>query len=146
MKMLNMLVLLGVFLPLFIPLDLVTHKTNHEFDDYIQEFEYDMGIKVNSRIIRGKLSRTTAGHCVMLFKLITISDAYLNIYEYNKTEIRSTIYHELGHCECNILHDNRKKKDSCPESLMYHDIISDVCLHKYWPEYITKLKRDCKGS
>lgn len=80
-------------------------------------------------------------------------------------EQQGLIYHELGHCVCNLKHvvsngswidnilnifDKQKEdvvflNDGCPNSLMYPYTLSKRCLDANWYYYLFDLKKKCKA-
>ena len=53
------------------------------------------------------------------------------------------VYHELSHCYCDRDHD-KMSKGGCPTSLMYPEVITDICFLYHYQEYIDELFSVCK--
>lgn len=140
--LLTTFVLLGLFLPM---------QTEKQYDTYVTQFEKDIGIKTKSVITTTNQilfqKKNTVGVCYLGFKQINIDKKYLDKNRNDYLEIKSTIYHELAHCECGIIkHDDVELSDGCPASIMNTNVIPNVCLRRYWTQYVKRLKEDCNGN
>lgn len=98
----------------------IPRKTHPDFYRFIEKFNKDFNVKSLTPIIYSSDVDKFAGACFVWnsgYKEIQISKILWNDYSITQREI--LIYHELGHCEFNLDHDDlRSIIDLCPESLM----------------------------
>lgn len=58
----------------------------------------------------------------------------------------SLFFHEVGHCEGDLDHDESIKEDGyCPNSFMYPSVLSNECLNNHWDHYIKELDNKLNG-
>lgn len=123
---------------------------------YIKRFSKDIAVDImelDSVYVSFKstggnfgMSENTVGICFYASNVVYIDPTYW--YEKTTTELQKValIHHELGHCFCELGHDNKMRRDGCPSSLMASNVTSDVCIKRHWFDYIKKLKTRCKIS
>jgi hypothetical protein len=69
----------------------------------------------------------TVGLCYFdyAWRQVTIKESYWqSIGEFQRQIL---VFHELGHCLLNREHDEKKFDESCPGSLMNHEVVSSSC-------------------
>ena len=117
---------------------------NHEIDRFTKEFERDTGVKVERvNFFLTNLSGKKVGTCYPGIKLITLDKSYYNSTGYFSR--KALVYHELGHCVCNILtHVEPRTTAICQDSLMVPAIEFEECYKMYWDKYVRDLKARCK--
>lgn len=143
------------------------------FNDFVTEFKH----------ISKKTDKRHYEDLSIVFSEKDMGDAIGTCYEsifYSKIEIskdfwtysnyidkQALIYHELGHCVCNLGHtdisnsgawyeriiykikywmfgDEEKFKDGCPISWMNSNIVSSDCSYRHFDEYIADIKNRCQ--
>ena len=126
---------------------------DEELKPYVKTFGNTMGIKysdlkdgrIGFRTLRGSyvLSDSAIGVCHYTPNKIYIDPRHwYRGYISEKSRV-ALIHHELGHCYCNLVHDNEMRKNGCPVSLMAAYTTSDSCLNLHWDDYIKELKEKC---
>lgn len=95
------------------------------------------------------------------FREITIDPTYWS--HFTRVSRMTTIFHELGHCLCNRVHDygngteygkgDESKKDparkdgffsdGCPISVMYPIIVEDRCFLSHYTDYVNEIFQRC---
>jgi len=115
--------------------------SNMVFDKYVSEFEYYYeGKVVDIPINFSNLDEDIVGVCYTWttgHREIEIDqEAWENLDEVRKYAL---IYHELGHCQLNRDHNDKKMKDGCKESLMNSFLLGEKCLIKHDSKYIDEL-------
>ena len=120
-------------------------KVDPVLEPYYQEYLYYTKRKRSNIIIKfGTLIKDegdrAVGVCNYLFKEITIDKGYWK----NASEIKrkALVWHELGHCDLFLLHNNSMFGDMCPKSVMNSFIPSEWCLNKYWEKYKREFRKD----
>ena len=152
----------------------LNHKTDEEFKPYIDEFSHIIKTSpfVNKikhvSIIFSDLNPNqetqTLGVCYNMMR----KDTFIKIdrpswYKYGPLSQQALVFHELGHCICNIPHTTpndsiidkildgiliKKREviylsDGCASSLMYPYAIGSRCLERHWNYYIKDLQEKC---
>lgn len=113
---------------------------------YAQEFEKEVGVKIPRNLHMEFLSRENrvVGTCLQtpFLNFIKIDPTW---YFKGSTPLsrRSVVYHELGHCLCDLDHHNTITKIGCPESLMHESTMGEFCLRRNWSKYIQRLRTEC---
>lgn len=152
-----------------------------ELEPYVTEFKNILGdnnsklyilenttIRINN-IKQEKEKNRTLGECSYMlssFPEIDIDQYYWN----NSTPLSKqfTVYHELGHCVCNLFHTEEireksildwfenillklkivKRKgyleDGCPASIMHPYEFSEWCMSEHYSFYIEQLQKTCQ--
>lgn len=99
--------------------------------DYVSLVESDADPRQSS-------TGTVIADCTHQTHLITV---YTKLYDTLPDLIQEyVIYHEMAHCCFNVLHDNSKRADGCPVSVMSAPIPSQTCISKHGEEYKQILK------
>ena len=120
-------------------------KVDPVFNSYVSQFK----VLSNGRHSDIILNRTT-----IIFKSISslgLCRPYNNEIEINPSywfgstvkERLALIYHELGHCVLFRKHEEKRLKDGCPYSIMYHEqTMNDAyCYETHWKHYKKELFR-----
>jgi len=158
-------------------------NSNGEFKPYIQDFvnivsnhKFNKKLK-NTNFMFGDLnplkdpnqSVTTIGTCYGMYRdksIIVIDTDYWS--KASPTSKAFTMYHEMGHCICNLQHTQpsngwyrpfeeilfklgliEKKSfldDGCPGSLMHPSDMSEFCMLNNYMYYMDELKRSCNEN
>lgn len=85
-----------------------------------------------------KQAKDVIGFCYTEAKVIEIKRSFWD--KSTDTTRTSLLFHELGHCDLNRLHDdNRFYADKCPMSIMTAGLISDICYLSHKSELIQEL-------
>ena len=63
----------------------------------------------------------------------------------SKAQHENLVYHELGHCVQGLGHREELQEDGCPNSLMYHQVLSTSCLSKHTDHYLSEFFSSVKG-
>ena len=63
--------------------------------------------------------------------------------KFSNIERRALVYHELGHCMCELSHDGAEGT-FCPKSLMYPSTSIKLCYDLNWSKYIKDLREKCQ--
>lgn len=112
-----------------------SRNTDIEFKTQIDQYEKTYNRQVNHISIKlvDKLDKDSViiGLCYPDDKTIHIKRSFwTGASAISKTNL---IFHELGHCDLNRLHDDNEYPDGCPLSLMNTLLIHDNCYltHKY---------------
>ena len=118
------------------------NTTNPIFEPYIAKFELYYGKSITDIPINfSKLENRIAGICYNWnfgYREIEIDK---DQWEDELTEDRklALIFHELGHCELGLDHNDSLRKDKCPHSLMHSVLVRENCLKKYKEEYLEEI-------
>lgn len=114
-------------------------------------------------------NKSTIGTCFGMYRnksLIVIDEEYWK--RASPTSKAFTMYHELGHCACNLQHTqpsqgwyrpfeelmfklgliDKKKElpDGCPGSLMHPSDMYEFCMLNNYMYYLEELKRACNEN
>lgn len=139
---------------------------------YAELFEKTMGSRVYGRMSSvylhfGTLADSKVGVCSFTEffgqREIVIDSAYWKTA--GSTKKMALIFHEYGHCVCNLGHSwelgvypevgsgvscknqylnkNGLLDDSCPKTIMFPCVPDDDCVRKHWGEYIKDLYNRC---
>lgn len=113
------------------------------FQPFVDDFESFTGHKVVTDILfTDDLALNQMGLCNPTERKISVSAAFWK--EATVFEKEETIFHELGHCEFSMQHDNTLKKDGKPVSYMSAMMPDsrEVQAHhaEYRAEFLTKVK------
>ena len=126
------------------------YRTHPDFFEYIRDFEYDLGTQVNVSIIYTEvLSSYAVGTCITYegsgYRYIKIKKSYWEVI--NEDQRIQLVYHELGHCQLNILNHDESvmaNNNSCPNSFMRSRVFTrkeiKQCFSRYIDNYIMDLK------
>lgn len=117
------------------------HTEEPVLQPFIEQFEKEVGVKVETTMNFSTRKDPTVGICRPLLNLVHIDPVWWNANSF--IHRKSVVFHEIAHCQCWSIHDNRLKKNGCPESLMASRVMSRWCLQKYWKDYIEDLKEKC---
>jgi len=79
------------------------------------------------------------GVCNYLFKRVTIDRRYWK--EATLSQKRALMWHELGHCELFMGHNDKMIDRYCPQSLMHPYLAPEGCLQLYWERYKLEFRR-----
>lgn len=112
-------------------------STDEELIPYIDKFHSIHGgktVRAELGLVKGVFGDSTVGICWQTIGYIKIDKNWRK----KASERRKTMlmFHELGHCAKGWDHDNELRSDRCPKSLMYKYIPDDICIHRYFDEYI----------
>jgi hypothetical protein len=119
------------------------------------------------RIYFQRLGGSTVGECrytdALGYRQVIFDPTHWD--NYSKTRRLVAVYHELGHCVCNlghtwdggvypeasesgIPHTGLEKdgffEDLCPMSIVFPYILDDECARKHWDSYIKDLYKRCE--
>ena len=116
-----------------------TLTTNPMFIKYINEFEAEYGrtigdIPINFAFISKPQTAAWCNEWDYGEKNIEVSESHWN----NMSEKRrqELIFHELGHCELNLDHNENYESDSCPTSIMNPYVFNDYGVDNcYTPKF-----------
>lgn len=126
---------------------LTPHKdTDIAFEYYIIDFEYYYNVDVTIPInFVSELPGTKVGRCRLerkkdaLGKTITIRSILIRRDRwvlYNEFRRKALIYHELIHCQFDIMyHIEGKLSDNCPDNIMTWRLPTTLCIQKHWTYY-----------
>ena len=123
----------------------ITRTTDQEFTPYIRDFERTTNRRnatwfVESYPVVFRSSDNHAGVCYTATH-VEVDPEYW--YRKGARRRQELINHELGHCVCNLPHNENLLKDGCPESAMFPTTISAKCLNKHWDHYNKRMKKEC---
>jgi len=158
-----------------------SNNSNGEFEPYYEDFRKIVSNeKVNEKlektaIMFGNLNpnpdpnKSTLGICYGMHEkraIIVIDEEYWK--KASPTSKAFTVYHELGHCACNLQHTQpsngwyrpfeellfklgliKKKRDlpdGCPGSIMHPTDMYEFCMINNYMYYINELKRACNEN
>ena len=96
------------------------HEIVNEFMLEANERCFEIDLKVTEIYYTSLLKRKTLGVCIPLFvncRLILINSDR----EYTPAKLEQLVFHELGHCELGLGHDNSQDSSGCPLSIMHED-------------------------
>jgi hypothetical protein len=113
------------------------------FDPMLQEFEKDIGVSTKgTKIYFADLSGQKVGTCYVGTRVIHLDRDY---WKYaGEWSRKALLYHELGHCVCNILIHSKERQLGCDFSLMGKAMETERCYRDYWDRYVRDLKARCQ--
>ena len=107
----------------------------------VTDFERDMGVEVTTTIYFTNLPDGVAGRCFTNLNVVQIDlDTYMTS---SNLEQRALLYHELGHCQCDLGHDSTLRI-FCSLDLMYPSMQSYFCYKNHWSSYVKRMKSQCQ--
>lgn len=151
-------------------------KVDEELKPYVEEFRMVIkGSPYESKMDYltmkfSDLDDDTIGQCYNIFVNVTYSSIDMDYWRTATHESKmSTVFHELGHCVCNLGHTKIGEGlidkfvdtimaafnmmpdqylyvvDMCPDSYMYPREMSQRCLESHYQDYIQKMQKDCRA-
>lgn len=121
------------------PIDrLLNTNVDKEFKPYVTRFEYFYGKKVSTSIeFTDKLKGDDwVGVCYYFSNHVQIDRKFWR--EVDEATREELIFHELGHCELELEHDETIGENFCPNSIMYPHVFS-ACYKRNKLKYIKEL-------
>lgn len=112
------------------------------FDLDVESFKNEIGVDASDvKFFFTNLNPPTVGRCFPGIKMVQID---LSFYlRASPIERRALVYHELGHCSCNLFIHSEPEM-FCGKSLMIPYMLGRDCYNARWNEYIKDLKELCK--
>lgn len=115
---------------------------NKKLEPLVKQFEKEVGIDVDGvSIYFTRLKRPSVGRCFPGLKVIQLDLNYYN--NLSTIEKKALVYHELGHCVCNIM-IHAKEGTFCGNSLMVPAMMGKYCYDRFWDIYVEDLRKRCK--
>lgn len=110
------------------------------FMPFYNAFSATYGVTVNTPIAFVPQTGVVVGKCTTYYdghRQIEIDPVFWNTIPLNQQTV--LIFHELGHCVLNRLHNWNRMADGCPASIMQISNFGDPCYMLHKAEYISEL-------
>lgn len=110
------------------------------FQPYYDSFGATYGIYVGVPIGFMTLAAPMDGQCRTYndgYRQIAIDPTYWQ--SASEADRKNVIWHELGHCLFNRLHNRLTLSDGCPKSIMNPYTFGDPCMTRHFAEYVQEL-------
>ena len=117
------------------------------FNSYYAAFDTVYGTKVSIAIGFAALPQPIAGQCMKYgdgWRQIEIDPTYWASVDDDTRMV--LVFHELGHCVFNRLHNWDTMSDGCPLSIMQTDNFGDPCYAMHQADYLAELPHSEAGD